>query len=869
MAETFGLKIGLEGEKEFKNQLAEINQSFKVLGSEMKLVDSQFDKNDQSVEALTARNNILAKSIETQKSKISVLQDALKNASASFGENDKRTQAWQIQLNNAQAELNKLEKELDDNNSTLGDTSKEMDKAAKSADKFGDEVKESGEQADDSSEKFEGLGSVCKGVTVALAAAFAAVSAAAIKAAKSLVNMTTEGAAYADTVLTESTVTGIATDKLQEYMYAAELVDVSVDTLTKSMAKNISSMKSAAAGSSSFADAYAKLGISVTDADGNLRDSDEVYWELIDALGKIENETERDALAMTLLGKSAQELNPLITAGADKMKELGEQAQASGYVLSDDLLGAYGALDDQIQYLNNGCTAAKNALGTVLLPILTDLAGEGVSLLSEFTNAIKDCGGDLDGVAQVFGDILPKVLNVVMQYIPTILKMLGSFVASLGQAIIDNIDYIVDAVSEIILTISSTLTSGLPKIADGALKLVLTLTNGILDNLDAILEAAVQVVVTIVDGIAKAMPTLIPKIVEVVAVLAKTLLDNLPLILKAALELIKGLAKGILDAIPILIKSLPAIVKGIVEFILGAIPEIIDAGIQLLTSLVGALPDIIAAIVEVIPQIIDGIINAVVEALPLIIDAGIQLFISLVQALPTIITTICNAIPTIISSICNAFIGNIDKIISCGVQLLTSLITNLPVIIAEIVKAIPQIIQGIVGAFSNGISQMVEVGKNLVRGLWEGIQSLASWIWDKVSNWAKGLWDGICDFFGIHSPSRKMAFVGDMLMRGLAKGIDENANDVIHSAKVMTRDLNDAFRDVSADFSSVPATVNVTKTVDEARTNIIPQSGNGGFFLQLAIENFNNYTNQDIADLTNEIMETADNFVKRREVVFG
>ena len=56
MSEKFGLKIGLEGEKEFKAQLAEINQSFKVLGSEMKLVESQFDKNDDSVEALTARN---------------------------------------------------------------------------------------------------------------------------------------------------------------------------------------------------------------------------------------------------------------------------------------------------------------------------------------------------------------------------------------------------------------------------------------------------------------------------------------------------------------------------------------------------------------------------------------------------------------------------------------------------------------------------------------------------------------------------------------------------------------------------------------------------------------------------------------------
>ena len=70
MADDFGLKIGLEGEKEFKKALSEINQSFKVLGSEMKVVQSQFDKNDNSVEALTARNQVLNKEIEAQKQKI-------------------------------------------------------------------------------------------------------------------------------------------------------------------------------------------------------------------------------------------------------------------------------------------------------------------------------------------------------------------------------------------------------------------------------------------------------------------------------------------------------------------------------------------------------------------------------------------------------------------------------------------------------------------------------------------------------------------------------------------------------------------------------------------------------------------------------
>lgn len=328
--DNFGLKIGLEGEKEFKKALSDINASFKVLGSEMKLVESQFDKNDTSVSALTARNEVLNKEIEAQRQKVETLRAALQNAAESFGENDRRTQNWQVQLNNAEAALNGMEKELSQNNDALEKAADGFDDAEDQADDFGEEVEDAGKQSEDAGGKFEALGTVCKAAGAAIAAAFAAVSAAAIAAGKALVDMAVEGAAYADTVLTESTVTGIATDKLQEYMYAAELVDVSTDTLTKSMAKQIKSMKSAADGSKSMVDAYDQLGVSVTNADGSLRDSDEVYWEIIDALGKVENETERDAIAMTVLGKSAQELNPLIEAGAERMNELGEEAHKAG-----------------------------------------------------------------------------------------------------------------------------------------------------------------------------------------------------------------------------------------------------------------------------------------------------------------------------------------------------------------------------------------------------------------------------------------------------------------------------------------------------------------------------------------------------------
>ena len=173
MADNFGLKIGLEGEKEFKKALAEINQSFKVLGSEMKLVTSQFAKNDTSAEALAARHRVLSEQVEAQRKKVETLRQALANAAESFGENDRRTQAWQIQLNNAQAALNDMERELEE--------------TGEEADDLGDELKESGEEAEKSGDKFNALGGILKGVGTAMATVAAAAAAAAVKLGKEVV----------------------------------------------------------------------------------------------------------------------------------------------------------------------------------------------------------------------------------------------------------------------------------------------------------------------------------------------------------------------------------------------------------------------------------------------------------------------------------------------------------------------------------------------------------------------------------------------------------------------------------------------------------------------------------------------------------
>lgn len=113
MADSFGLKIGLEGEKEFKKALADINQSFKVLGSEMKLATSQFDKTINPWRL--SPHGIRC----CEKRSMSRLQNRHPSQGSAecrhlFGENDRRTQNWQIQLNNAEAALNDMNRELDE-----------------------------------------------------------------------------------------------------------------------------------------------------------------------------------------------------------------------------------------------------------------------------------------------------------------------------------------------------------------------------------------------------------------------------------------------------------------------------------------------------------------------------------------------------------------------------------------------------------------------------------------------------------------------------------------------------------------------------------------------------------------------------------
>ena len=865
MADNFGLKIGLEGEKEFKKALSEINSSFKVLGSEMKLVESQFGKNDTSVNALTARNQVLNKEIEAQKQKIETLRSALENAASSFGENDKRTQAWQIQLNNAEAALNNMEREVSDNEKAIDAMSDEMSDAEKAADELGDEVEETGKQSDEAGGKFEKFGSVLKSVGKALAVTMAAIGTAAVAAGKKLYDMANDVAAAGDNIDKMSQRLGLSREAYQEWDYVLSQSGVDINSVQTGMKTLTNTIDDAKNGTDKAIEKFTRLGITQEDLANKSRE--DIFAMTIAGLQKMTDDTEKAALANDMFGRSGQEMIPLLNASAESTEELLQKSRDLGMVMSDEAVTAAVNYTDSMDTLKRTFSAVKNNIVSDLLPGFTKILDGLTGLISGQEEAGAQIKEGATDMVESISEVLPGIVDVFMNLVTAVAEIAPAIIEALVNGIAENLPSLLEAAVGIVLSLVQSIISALPQITEAALTLIMTLINGLVANLPLIVEAAAQMIVSLATGLAAALPTLIPTLVEVVMQICQTLIDNLPLILDAALQLIMGLAQGILNAIPVLIDALPEVILSIVDFLLNSIPQIIDTGIKLLTSLVDALPEIITAIVEAIPKIIDGIITAVINAIPLIIEAGIKLLVSLIQALPQIITTIVAAIPKIVSGLVDAILGNLDKIIMAGVELFISLIENLPTIIVEIVKAVPQIIAGIVKAFGSLMGKIVEIGGNIVKGLWDGITGLASWLWDKVSGWISGIWDGICDFFGIHSPSREMAWVAEMLVKSLSGSIENNGDQAVKAAEGMADDINGVMGDLAKDMqTALPTDFDVTGNV---RSAVDGSSGFGGFSIALNIATFNNYSSEDIRQLTNEVMETANQFAMRKGVVFA
>lgn len=401
-------KAGLDT-TEFKTGIAGMNRELRVLESGFRASAAGLADWASDATGLESRIKSLNSQMDIQKQKVAATRAEYERIKAEKGENSRAAQDLEIKLNKETETLGKMEQELVKTQGALGEMQSGTEEAGESVDDLGDQTDETGEKLISFQDVMDGMGAIAGaviGIVVALAAAIAAV-------AVGIGAMVFNAAGAAAELVDLSAKTGISTTRLQELSYVGDQVGTSLDTITGAQARLIRSMADAADGGKDQVEAFKTLGVSATDVNGNLRDTQDVFAEVIDALGKIENPAERDALAMELFGKSAQELNPLIKAGSEELARLADEAHEVGAVMDEDAVTGLEAFDDTMASIQAGMKGTLGTLAAEFLPIFQEVGTVLQDLFKseEFKKGIGEFSELIKGVVSVALDVLGKLVS--------------------------------------------------------------------------------------------------------------------------------------------------------------------------------------------------------------------------------------------------------------------------------------------------------------------------------------------------------------------------------------------------------------------------------------------------------------------------
>lgn len=315
------IELGLDT-KGFQANLKSIDSSLKNTQSQLKDVNKLLKLDPTNTELLRQKQDLLKKATEDTKKRLDELNNALKQmeSAPNASETIEQQNALKREIIETKSALDEYEDALGRSNvalNVIAGTSKEV------------------------AEKTKAISAVSGGLATAL------------------VGNAINSASMADDLNTLSSQTGFTVEELQKMKYASDIVDVSMDQMTGSIQKMTKQM-------SSGNKAFETLGVSLTDSNGNMRDAKDVWYDSLDALSKVENETERDALSMEIFGKSAMDMAGIIDDGGASLKALGDEAEGLGLIMSQDMVDDANALQDSIDRMKGRTEQAFLTMGASL-----------------------------------------------------------------------------------------------------------------------------------------------------------------------------------------------------------------------------------------------------------------------------------------------------------------------------------------------------------------------------------------------------------------------------------------------------------------------------------------------------------------------
>ena len=537
------ISLGLEvdGEKSFNSALNAVDQQIKALGEGVKTASAQMNTMGDSGEAAAKKTELLTKTIEANQAKLNLLGEKYSAAKDRLAELAKAMETAQKSgdpaaidkaasaYNRQAGEVAKLDAQMSKAQRAIAEATKSMEQGADAAKDEGSEMSKTGKETDSLTDKIDRMSKIMTAEFAAKAAAavvngLKTVVNAAVDAGKAFFDITTAAGKYADEIATIAEQSSVDVVDVQKWQYASQFIDTEVSVITGSLTKLTANMNS---GSQATSEAFAKLGVSVKDASGQMKDSETILWESIDALGKVENQTERDALAMTLFGKSAQQLNPLINAGSEAFKALGDEAEAAGLILSGDAVNSLGAVDDAMNRVNSGIDGVKNAVAVAFAPAITDMINGANDVVTAMIGMVNGTEGSKEKFIAAIDKMVDTALKLLDEMLPKVLEIGVKVITSLVTGIMNNIQKVTQTITNVVKELLTTIVNHLPEI----------------------LKAGVDILIAIIDGIIQAIPDLVAATPKIIGAIVSGLAALAPKLLEAGVNIIKGIGQGLADGI--------------------------------------------------------------------------------------------------------------------------------------------------------------------------------------------------------------------------------------------------------------------------------------------------------------------------------
>ena len=462
-ASDISIRFAAEGDSTLRSAVQAIDAQMRALNDQLKASTEGMKNLSTQEEASAKHTEALAGIIEASRSKLKILGEQYDQAKAKLDQLAEAMRKAQesgdpAAIDKATTAYNRQSTEVSRLEGAMARTQGEISKAQNA-------MQGGAQESDTFKDKLSGLADVAK-IQLAqealgkVVSAMEAVGRAAIDAGKKVWDMAVQSSQFADDLLTQAAQTGISTSALQEYAYAARFVDTEVETITGSLTKLTKSMSSQSAETKS---AFERLGVSVTDSSGKMREAEAVFWDAIDALGEVDNATERDQLAMQLFGKSAQQLNPLIKAGSEEWRSYAAEAHDAGLILSEEGVSALGTFNDGLQRIDATMEAAQRQIMSALAPAFQVIADAVAAAAQQFTAWIQtdEAQAYLAELANLVGKLAGKFLDNLEPAVSLVIDVIKSVAGAIDYAT-ENFDGIVTAIQSavaVFLTFKATIAA--------------------------------------------------------------------------------------------------------------------------------------------------------------------------------------------------------------------------------------------------------------------------------------------------------------------------------------------------------------------------------------------------------------------------